>query len=315
MRNGDYSPTRVDVQNEAANYIASVKAQSNRENSIGVMTSAGSRVDILLTPVSDTFLVLKSINELSMGGKSNFSAALRTAQLCLKNRQNKNQRQRVVLFVGSPVGETQEELVLLGKSLKKNNVAVDVINFGTENCSDNDNTEKLDAFVQSVNSGDVDTASKLVVVPPGPHNFVDMIVTTLFGGEAGGGGGVGEGIYGAGFAADYDPDMELAIRMSLDEARENAPEEAGSGEAIDEDMDDELARALAMSMEEDVPEEATASVEQSNLDDALADPDFMNDLLAELDVGQSGMNVEDLLNSLDEDPKDKNSEKKPEKDA
>jgi hypothetical protein len=49
--------------------------------------------------------------------------------LALKHRQNKSQRQRVVIFSGSPVGEDEASLVKLGKKLKKNNVAVDVVAF------------------------------------------------------------------------------------------------------------------------------------------------------------------------------------------
>lgn len=49
--------------------------------------------------------------------------------LALKHRQNKSQRQRVVVFAGSPVGEDEAALVRLGKKLKKNNVAVDVVAF------------------------------------------------------------------------------------------------------------------------------------------------------------------------------------------
>jgi 26S proteasome regulatory subunit N10 len=40
--------------------------------------------------------------------------------------------------------------VKLAKRLKKNNVAVDVVNFGEEQA----NTEKLEAFVQAINNND-----------------------------------------------------------------------------------------------------------------------------------------------------------------
>jgi 26S proteasome regulatory subunit N10 len=40
--------------------------------------------------------------------------------------------------------------VKLGKKLKKNNVSVDVINFG----EDSMNTTKLEAFIEAVNSND-----------------------------------------------------------------------------------------------------------------------------------------------------------------
>lgn len=54
----------------------------------------------------------------------------------------------------------QDKLVKVGKKLKKNNVAVDIVSFGSEES----NAEKLEAFVQAVNSGE---NSHLVTVPAG----------------------------------------------------------------------------------------------------------------------------------------------------
>ncbi len=38
-------------------------------------------------------------------GEANLSSSVQIAQLALKHRQNKNQRQRIVIFVGSPLSE------------------------------------------------------------------------------------------------------------------------------------------------------------------------------------------------------------------
>lgn len=62
----------------------------------------------------------------------------------------KNQRQRIIAFVASPIAESAELLVALARKLKKNNVSVDVISFGEEQS----NAAKLEAFVNAVNSGD-----------------------------------------------------------------------------------------------------------------------------------------------------------------
>ena len=83
-------------------------------------------------------------------GNSDLTTGINVASLALKHRQNKNQRQRVVVFVGSPVEQTEEDLVKLGKKLKKNNIAVDIISFG----EDVENEEKLSKFIEAVNSGD-----------------------------------------------------------------------------------------------------------------------------------------------------------------
>jgi 26S proteasome regulatory subunit N10 len=70
--------------------------------------------------------------------------------LVLKHRQNKNQRQRIVVLVASPISDDLDSLVKVGKKLKKNNVAVDVVSFGEVD----DNMEKLNAFIDAVNSSD-----------------------------------------------------------------------------------------------------------------------------------------------------------------
>jgi 26S proteasome regulatory subunit N10 len=77
-------------------------------------------------------VLLFSQHGFKVSGKINLSAGLQVAGLALKHRQNKNQRQRIVVFVGSPVTEEESALVKLGKKLKKNSVAVDIVNFGEE---------------------------------------------------------------------------------------------------------------------------------------------------------------------------------------
>jgi len=94
--------------------------------------------------------LLSSIHGVGLSGSLHFGESLQVAQLVLKHRQNKNQRQRIVCFVGSPLEENEQDLVKLGKKLKKNNVAVDVVNFGEEI----ENTAKLEAFIAAVNSSE-----------------------------------------------------------------------------------------------------------------------------------------------------------------
>jgi hypothetical protein len=43
-RNGDYSPSRLDAQNETANLIAGSKTQSNAETTVGFLSMAGARL-------------------------------------------------------------------------------------------------------------------------------------------------------------------------------------------------------------------------------------------------------------------------------
>jgi 26S proteasome regulatory subunit N10 len=98
------------------------------------------------TPLPPTSLQVSVPNIKSMliifraqiGGKQNFLKAMNVAQLCLKHRINKHQKQRIVVFVASRITASEGELSDLAKKLKRNNVAVDLVNI----CEDS-NKEKL----------------------------------------------------------------------------------------------------------------------------------------------------------------------------
>lgn len=135
------------------------------------------------------------------------------------------------MFVGSPIAEDEKTLVKLAKKMKKNNVAVDFVNFGEV---ESDNTAKLQAFIDAINSSD---NSHLVTVPPGPHLLSDRLISTPIMSETGGddsGAGVGGGEGGEGssgfefgFDPNMDPELAMALRMSMeDEKARVAREEA-----------------------------------------------------------------------------------------
>jgi 26S proteasome regulatory subunit N10 len=44
MRNGDYTPTRLEAQNDAVTFLFNAKTQSNPENTVGLITMAGKRL-------------------------------------------------------------------------------------------------------------------------------------------------------------------------------------------------------------------------------------------------------------------------------
>jgi len=93
-----------------------------------------------------------------IGGEINIPTAIAIAQLALKHRESKNLRQRIIVFVGSPLegqGADEKFMVKLAKKLKKNNVAIDVVCFGDgiEEAGDDGKTV-LRTFVESANSSD-----------------------------------------------------------------------------------------------------------------------------------------------------------------
>ena len=72
-----------------------------------------------VTLTSDVGKILTNLHTVRIDGEGHFSSGIQVAQLALKHRQNKNQKQRIVLFVGSPISEDEKALVRLGKKLKK----------------------------------------------------------------------------------------------------------------------------------------------------------------------------------------------------
>jgi len=262
MRNGDYTPTRKEAQHDAVNLICGAKTQSNPESTVAIATCAGKSPAVLVTLTSDLGKILSASHNLKLGGSLNFVAGIQVAQLTLKHRQNKNQHQRIIFFVGSPITTDTEALVRLAKRLKKNSVAIDIINFGEEAT----NTEKLETFLSAVNNND---NSHLLTIPPGPHILSDILISSPIINEDGGAsfGGSGEG-GSSGFPVDanLDPELALAIKVSMEEDRARREADAkkaaeSSGEASIEpaitsmDISDEeamLAQAIAMSMQEPV---------------------------------------------------------------
>lgn len=91
-----------------------------------------------------------------VGGEIDIPTALAVAQLALKHRENKNLRQRIVVFVASPPGDGEDRdeqaMVKLAKKLKKNNVAVDIVAFGDG--IEEEDPRVLKAFVDNINSSD-----------------------------------------------------------------------------------------------------------------------------------------------------------------
>ncbi|CAM0872232.1 unnamed protein product [Alopecurus aequalis] len=236
MRNGDYSPSRFQAQADAVNLICGAKTQSNPENTVGVMTMAGKGVRVLVTPTSDLGKILACMHGLEVGAEANLAAAIQVAQLALKHRQNKRQQQRIIVFIGSPVKYDKKALETIGKKLKKNNVALDIVDFGE---TDDEKPEKLEALISAVNSSD---SSHIVHVPPGDHALSDILISTpIFTGEEGGSGfaasaaaAAATGATGYDFGVDpnVDPELALALRLSMEEER--ARQEAIAKKAAEE---------------------------------------------------------------------------------
>lgn len=202
---------------------------------------AGKGPEVLVTLTTDFGKVLDGMHRTKIKGRTHLATAIQVAgvcfvhgecssnmlisrpQLALKHRQNKSQRQRIIVFTCSPINEEEKDLVKLAKKMKKNNISIDFIAFGD---LEPETTKKLEAFNENIKGGD---GSHLEVVPPGPSLLSDHLISTpILAGEGvaprggeGDGTGAAEGGSGFEFGVDpsTDPELALALRMSMEEEK------------------------------------------------------------------------------------------------
>ncbi|KAG5353735.1 26S proteasome non-ATPase regulatory subunit 4 [Termitomyces sp. J132] len=264
MRNGDYQPTRWETQKDAVNVVFQTKIDANPENTVGIMTMAGKGPEVLVTHSKDLGQILQGLHKASsnISGQIDIPTAIAIAQLALKHRENKNLRQRIIVFVASPLeGQAADEkaMVKLAKKLKKNNVAVDVVSYG-DGIEETTGEEKsvLRAFVDSASSGDNSyvplslpyypsltvARSHLVSIPPGTRLLSDALISSPilsddrsssipaeFGGSgdaAGASGSGGANQFEFGVDPSLDPELALALQMSMQEAQAREAAEAAA---------------------------------------------------------------------------------------
>ncbi|XP_075699443.1 26S proteasome non-ATPase regulatory subunit 4 [Rhinoderma darwinii] len=220
MRNGDFLPTRLQAQQDAVNIVCHSKTRSNPENNVGLITLANN-CEVLTTLTPDTGRILSKLHSVQPVGTISFCTGIRIAHLSLKHRQGKNHKMRIIAFVGSPVEDNEKDLVKMAKRLKKEKVSVDIINFGEEES----NTEKLTAFINTLNGKD-GTGSHLVTVPPGPSLADALISSPILAGEGGAMLGLGASDFEFGVDPSADPELALALRVSMEEQRQRQEEEA-----------------------------------------------------------------------------------------
>ncbi|GAP90480.1 putative von Willebrand factor type A domain-containing protein [Rosellinia necatrix] len=247
-RNGDYTPSRFDAQVDAINILFDSVTQGNPESSVGLMSMGGKGPEVLSTLTTERGKLLEGLHRTrkKISGSSHLATGIQIASLALKHRQNKSQRQRIIVFVCSPVADDEKKLVALAKKMKKGNIDIDFILFG--DLDDDGVQRKLEAFNNVVKGND---NSHLVVVPPSGKLLSDQLLSTAILGEgasggAGGGGDMAEGgeEFDFGFDPSADPELALALRMSMEEenarqAKAAMNEEAGKNKSSLEDIKEE----------------------------------------------------------------------------
>ena len=318
-RNGDYYPCRFQTQVEAANLIIENRCESNPENSLGIMTMAGKRVEMISTLTNDESRLLGSTTNLPINGECDITSALSIAILCLKHRINKNQKQRIILFIGSPVTAKKENLVQIGKKLKKYNVAVDIISFGNVD----ENREPLNTLLNEVNN---QNNSSILEVPIGSFIMDTLLASPIMGANdmgmnvPGGEAGVNpQGNQEPIGLSQFERDMNLALQMSLQEAQKNdnkdktdtpsninaQAEKKKIIEEMEEDEELENARLLSIQENNKIIRKENELKEKKAANEILESKDFLNDLLNQVD-----QNKEEDNKKKEEDNKKKEDNKK-----
>lgn len=205
------------------------------------MSMGGSGPEVLTTLTTDMGKILDGIHRTKIKGDSHFTTGVNIAALALKHRQNKSQRQRIIVFACSPILEDEKSLVKLAKKMKKNNISIDVVAFGelTE-----ENMKKLTGFNENIKGGD---GSHLEIVQPGPNLLSDSILASPIlagdgmGGGSGGGGAGGDvgggdsGQFEFGVNPELDPELALALRMSFEEEKARQEKEKKAKEDADKE--------------------------------------------------------------------------------
>jgi len=220
MRNGDFVPNRLQSEQEAVNLICQCKLKLHPENNVGLLSMAD-RVEVLVTLTNDTNRLFMKLHQVRPNGSCRFLAGVKVAHLALKHRQGRNHKTRIVFFVGSPVLDDPAELVKLAKKLKKEKVNVDVINFGEEQ----ENTEKLKAFIETLNGKD-GTGSRMVSVPSGSNMSEALVSSPILRGEDGAAPPVIPGGSGGYDFGEDDPELAMALRISMEEQRARQEDDA-----------------------------------------------------------------------------------------
>jgi len=293
-RNGDFVPSRLAAQQDILNTIARAKLRMNPENNVALLAFGGSKPRLINTLTPDTNTILSGFAGLTHDGdENNFGTGLRTAHLALKHRQSKNHRQRIVVFLCSPLQETEQELVKLAKKLKKENVNIDVVNFG----ENNENNERLAKFIETLNGKNTTEVKCHLINVAAGTNLNDAIRNSSICGEQQSSAPVDSGNPDDWMNdPNMDPELAMALRISLEESRarqqqENNTNEANVPETVPEvpnetenaqpeatgsaEEDELLMQALQMSLaqdggenmeEEDGDEDDNAEIDLDNVD-------------------------------------------------
>jgi len=272
MRNGDFSPSRYDAQFDTCNLICGQRSEDNAQSSLALITSAGDRSEVKVTLTDDIGEIITALHRVKdkIGGKCNFAQSLKIGQLVLNHTRNPHQALRIITFIGSPIFDTETELVEIAEILRKNKISLDIISFGETEVNDS----KLELLFKTISkeSG----GSSLIKVPPGLGvSLSDFLRQTPILASIGNVNQQGE-TNEFGVNPNMDPELYLAMQLSREDY--DKTQTPGDNTQVpplvpDEDVnmydDDEVEKAIKLSlqtgaMDEVQPEGGTKTETKDN---------------------------------------------------
>ena len=261
-RNGDILPNRFQAQLDTVSSLINFKTNQNVESSVGLMTTGGDNVKILVTPTNETSLLYSVFNKIQIGGDNKFAKALQIAQLALKHRINKNQRERIIAFVASEIRESETEVIDICRKMRRNNTQIDIINIGNAA-----NVNILKTIIDTVN---IEDQSFLLNYEKQGQESLNEVVrkSPIMYNNA------GQDQAQGGFEEEQDDELQAVLRMSLEEEQKRlaAMEKEEQGEKNEEEQ-------KLLQQAEDI-----VNTENKPADNEyLKDPKFVEEILDELD--------------------------------
>lgn len=169
-----------------------------------------------------------------VGEVVNFDVSIRIAQLVLKNRPKRNQRQRIIVIVYNQIYENILKLQALGNRLRKNGIAVDIVNLGVET-----NMLLLQTFVDAVNN---EENSNLLNIEIGGRESISERVLSIT---------INTSLKLDGnYHVIIDPELLEVIRQSFEEWNRMMQEALERNELRGLSQDEIVQRAIALSIDD-----------------------------------------------------------------
>ncbi|GIQ80468.1 proteasome subunit Rpn10 [Kipferlia bialata] len=158
-RNGDLPVNRLVDQLDAVDAVIRNKLSQSAQAVVSLVASGGP--EVVVPPTHERQHLQKGLRTITHKGLPSLVQALQVAMLSLRYRPSKDATQRIVMFVGSPLGpfleDAEKRLKKEGKRLRKARVSLDIVSFGA--CS-RDNHPLLTTLIQSCNRGPEESCNR-----------------------------------------------------------------------------------------------------------------------------------------------------------